>query len=77
MKYQAARLSTREPAYYHRCTICGITDRTDPKMEFRYCSKCAGSCCYCMEHLRAHEHVAAGETAPEKEKVGESEAQGA
>ncbi len=40
----------------HRCTVCGITERTDPKMEFRYCSKCSGNKEYCMNHLKNHEH---------------------
>lgn len=41
----------------HRCTICGITDKDDPDMEFRYCTKCEGTLCYCREHIRNHEHV--------------------
>lgn len=48
----------KRPEFYHQCRVCGITDRTHPKMDFRYCSKCAGQCCYCADHLRAHEHVA-------------------
>ena len=42
---------------FHRCLVCGITDKTHPQMEFRYCSKCAGACGYCSEHIRNHEHV--------------------
>jgi hypothetical protein len=45
------------PKPFHRCTICGVTDKTDPKMDFRYCTKCAGDCCYCSDHLHTHEHV--------------------
>lgn len=45
--------------FFHRCKVCGITDRTHPNVDFRYCSKCAGQCCYCADHLRAHEHVTA------------------
>jgi hypothetical protein len=33
-------------------------------MDFRYCSKCAGSYEYCAEHLQTHEHVALGEAGP-------------
>jgi hypothetical protein len=47
---------------FHRCRICGVTDQSHPDMDFRYCSKCAGGCCYCPEHLRNHEHVTAEET---------------
>ncbi|KEH99017.1 rhomboid family intramembrane serine protease [Clostridium massiliodielmoense] len=41
----------------HRCTICGITEKDDPEMEFRYCSKCTGDYEYCMNHLKNHEHI--------------------
>ena len=41
----------------HRCTICGITNLSHPQMDFRYCSKCAGSRCYCSDHLNNHEHA--------------------
>ena len=40
----------------HTCLICGKTDQTDPMEDFRYCSKCAGTACYCQEHLRSHQH---------------------
>lgn len=46
----------------HRCTVCGISDKDDPNMEFRYCSKCEGTKCYCMNHIKNHEHIV---TAPE------------
>jgi membrane associated rhomboid family serine protease len=41
----------------HRCTICGITEKDDPNMDFRYCIDCEGDYEYCMEHLKTHEHV--------------------
>ena len=41
----------------HRCTICGITERDDRSLDFRYCSKCqAGAFEYCELHLANHEH---------------------
>lgn len=40
----------------HRCSICGRTDVDNPTLEFRYCSKCAGSHEYCQDHLFTHEH---------------------
>jgi hypothetical protein len=64
MAWQAARFAVKEPEYFHKCLVCGITDRTHRDMDFRYCSQCHGSCCYCSEHLRSHDHVAAGEMAP-------------
>ncbi len=43
----------------HRCHVCGKTDRTHPREDFRYCSQCAGEECYCSEHLRNHQHTVA------------------
>lgn len=40
----------------HSCRICGLTEKEDPTMEFRYCSKCSGDYEYCMDHLYDHEH---------------------
>lgn len=45
------------PQARHRCHVCGKTDVTNPEMDFRYCSKCAGDQCYCPEHIFKHEHV--------------------
>lgn len=44
--------------YRHKCTVCGKTDTEYPGMEFRYCSKCSGYRCYCMEHINNHAHIA-------------------
>lgn len=44
-------------ATIHKCTICGMTEEDDIKMEFRYCSQCEGDYEYCMPHLKTHEHV--------------------
>lgn len=44
-------------AAFHKCTVCGKTELTDPDMEFRYCSKCNGNYEYCMDHLHNHEHI--------------------
>ena len=43
--------------YLHKCSVCGVTDADDPDMEFRYCSKCNGYYCYCMNHINNHTHV--------------------
>ncbi len=43
----------------HRCHVCGKTDLTNPELDFRYCSKCAGDQCYCPEHIQNHVHVVA------------------
>ena len=41
----------------HQCTACGITDKDDPTVEFRYCTKCEGTLCYCQDHIKNHEHI--------------------
>jgi hypothetical protein len=41
----------------HECRVCGLTSAMAPKASFRYCSQCAGQCCYCPEHIKSHEHV--------------------
>ncbi len=43
--------------YNHRCTVCGRTDISDPDLEFRYCSRCKGYHCYCIDHINTHDHV--------------------
>ncbi|TYQ15228.1 UNVERIFIED_CONTAM: membrane associated rhomboid family serine protease [Acetivibrio alkalicellulosi] len=43
--------------YTNRCTVCGITEKDNPQMEFRYCSSCEGDYEYCMDHLKNHEHI--------------------
>lgn len=40
-----------------RCTVCGRTELSDPGLEFRYCSKCAGYRCYCADHINNHTHI--------------------
>lgn len=44
-------------SYMHKCCVCGVTEKDDPNMEFRYCSKCSGSHEYCQNHLFSHEHI--------------------
>lgn len=46
-----------QKGYLHKCTICGATDASHPEKDFRYCSKCEGYHCYCMEHLNNHDHI--------------------
>ncbi len=54
--YEATTAAVKEP-YTHRCTVCGRTDVSDPELEFRYCSRCKGYHCYCIEHINNHEHI--------------------
>ena len=59
MVRHAQRIATANeaPEARHRCYICGKTNLTNPEMDFRYCSKCAGDQCYCPEHIFNHKHV--------------------
>lgn len=54
--YQRRQIVHRDKPF-HRCEVCGITEKTHPQMDFRYCSKCSGAHEYCDEHLRSHEHI--------------------
>ena len=59
MQAQASRLreSSTEHEPRHRCHTCGRNSDTDPQLDFRYCSQCAGDQCYCPDHIRNHVHV--------------------
>ncbi len=48
---------TGEKTYHHKCTVCGRTDTDNPGLEFRYCSKCNGYYCYCIDHINNHAHI--------------------
>lgn len=54
---QAKQTANETKGYIHKCAVCGITDVDHPNMEFRYCSKCDGYYCYCMEHINNHVHI--------------------
>ena len=54
---KAQRKARETKGYLHKCAVCGITDADDPNMEFRYCSKCNGYYCYCMNHINSHVHI--------------------
>lgn len=41
----------------HKCAVCGRTEKDDPNLEFRFCSKCNGNYEYCQDHLFTHTHV--------------------
>ncbi len=51
------RSSTGERPYRHKCTVCGRTDTANPGLEFRYCSRCKGYFCYCIDHINQHTHI--------------------
>lgn len=49
-KEQAGKL------YNHKCAVCGRTDTEYPGLEFRYCSRCQGYHCFCIDHINNHIH---------------------
>lgn len=59
VSYNKVKYNTKvhEKEYFHKCTVCGITEKENPNMDFRYCSTCEGDYEYCMDHLKNHEHV--------------------
>jgi hypothetical protein len=54
--YEAATSRPKAP-YTPCCTVCGRTDISDPDLEFRYCSRCKGYHCYCIDHINNHPHM--------------------
>ena len=42
--------------YSRKCEVCGRTDADFPELEFRYCSRCQGYHCFCIDHINAHQH---------------------
>ena len=56
VNFHNAKTGTKEN-YLHRCAVCGKTDVSDPRMEFRYCSRCNGYYCYCADHINTHIHI--------------------
>ena len=54
---KATKQAQQQKGYIHKCAVCGKTDTDFPDMEFRYCSKCNGYYCYCMEHINNHVHI--------------------
>lgn len=63
---QQARQIKQSHTPRHVCRVCGKNDLTHRQESFRYCSKCAGACCYCREHLRNHVHVVAEQGVEER-----------
>lgn len=54
---KAAKEAQQNKGFLHKCAVCGVTDAENPNMEFRYCSKCNGYYCYCMDHINNHVHI--------------------
>lgn len=54
---KATKDAKENKGYLHKCAVCGVTDADNSNMEFRYCSKCNGYHCYCMDHINNHVHI--------------------
>lgn len=52
-KYQ--KQQERKP-YNRKCEVCGRTDTDYPDLEFRFCSRCEGYHCFCIDHINSHIH---------------------
>jgi hypothetical protein len=51
-----AKRDLADKPYRHKCAVCGKTDTEYPNLEFRYCSKCEGYHCFCIDHINNHIH---------------------
>jgi len=40
---KTSQFARRDDGPFHSCTVCGITDKTHPQMDFRYCTSARGS----------------------------------
>ncbi len=49
-----AKTTVPEQQSRHRCAECGITEKDDPSVHFRYCSTCGK--CFCADHMEQHRH---------------------
>lgn len=41
----------------HVCEYCGMTEKTDPNMEFHHCPECDPHYEYCSKHIQIHKHI--------------------
>ena len=51
-----AKYEQKTQSYTRKCSVCGRTDTDYPGLEFRYCSRCAGYHCFCIDHINNHVH---------------------
>ena len=53
---QAKQEARSANAGLRTCAVCGRTNQTNPELDFRYCSRCAGYHCFCSDHIFSHVH---------------------
>ena len=51
-----AKQDINNSPYKSKCSVCGKTDLDNPGLEFRYCSRCEGYHCFCVDHINNHVH---------------------
>ena len=51
-----AHRAQESATYLRKCAVCGKTDVDSPDMEFRFCSRCNGYHCFCIDHINDHFH---------------------
>lgn len=56
MERQTKIIAAGEPTF-HRCAVCGATEKSHPDAEFRVCEDCASGHEYCAAHLHEHKHT--------------------
>lgn len=57
IQFKKAAKDFQKREFTHKCAVCGRTDVDFPDLDFRYCSRCAGYHCYCMDHINNHTHI--------------------
>lgn len=55
-KVKKAEKQSSSRSYTRKCAVCGRTDAEYPGLEFRYCSRCEGYHCFCLDHINNHVH---------------------
>jgi len=53
---RSAKYREENKPFRHQCSVCGRTDAAYPNLEFRYCSRCEGFHCFCIDHINNHVH---------------------
>lgn len=54
-KAYVAERAAVEAQPFHVCAECGVSDKSDGTLHFRYCSTCGK--CFCEEHISNHDHA--------------------
>ena len=56
MAVKNSKAGSSGKAYTRKCAVCGKTDTDYPNLEFRFCSRCEGYHCFCIDHINSHVH---------------------